>query len=400
MTGLIASIVEAYGELRVNKLRILLALIGVAFSVFSLTAVLGAGGMMDSAIQQSIESQTGRPAIITVQPMDRTPGTTAEQADQVVLDEFDRLRIAQRSRQVDASVGVQTRQGVQQVTLTGVDPAWGDMHRVAIREGRWIADSDQRRLAPALVVNSAAYEKLGRPALGTGTVTMVGSDRSTVNAIVIGVTEDLSTDEAPKIFTPFGSLDEMPTGTIDVQSTPTTYLAWVPPELKDQVVDDLHRSLRSTPAGSFDAFDSSFSTQDLGFQYLQWGIIGIALVILLLGAMGLVNIALVTIRFRVREIGIRRSYGATGLRIFIGVLMESVVATVLAGAVGVTAAVALVRAPFVTSFFRSIGLVNPPPFPLTAVLIGLAAATTVGVLAGALPAFIATRIKVIDAIRS
>ena len=127
---------------------------------------------------------------------------------------------------------------------------------------------------------------------------------------------------------------------------------------------------------------------------------GVAVVILLLGAMGLVNISLVTVRYRVREIGIRRSYGATGGRIFFGVLMESVVATVLAGAIGVAAAVALVKAPFVTDAFRSLGLVDIPPFPVDAVVVGLLAATAVGVLAGALPALIATRIRVIDAIRS
>ena len=136
------------------------------------------------------------------------------------------------------------------------------------------------------------------------------------------------------------------------------------------------------------------------FRYVRYALMGVAAVILVLGAMGLVNIALVTIRYRVREIGIRRSYGATGLRIFIGVLMESVVATVIAGIVGVTAAVALVKAPFVTEWFHSIGLVDVPPFPTTAVITGLTAATAVGILAGALPAIIATRIKVIDAIRS
>ena len=93
------------------------------------------------------------------------------------------------------------------------------------------------------------------------------------------------------------------------------------------------------------------SPENFGIQGIAWGVIGVALVILLLGALGLVNISLVTVRFRVREIGIRRSYGATGARIFVGVLMESVVATVVAGAIGVTCAVALVKAPFVTDAF-------------------------------------------------
>src|SRR5690606_3924566 len=99
-------------------------------------------------------------------------------------------------------------------------------------------------------------------------------------------------------------------------------------------------------AGSFDVQISSMRPENLGIQGIAYGVSGAALLILLLGALGLVNISLVTVRFRVREIGIRRSYGATGGRIFVGVLMESVVATVLAGAVGVTAAVALVKAPF------------------------------------------------------
>ena len=76
------------------------------------------------------------------------------------------------------------------------------------------------------------------------------------------------------------------------------------------------------------------------------------------------------------------------------------VATVVAGAVGVAAAVALVKAPFVTRAFQDIGLVDVPPFPISAVLAGLIAATAVGILAGALPALIATRIRVIDAIRT
>ena len=53
MTGLLASLVEAYGELRVHKGRVLLSLIGVAFSVFALTAVLGGGGMLTSARPRS-----------------------------------------------------------------------------------------------------------------------------------------------------------------------------------------------------------------------------------------------------------------------------------------------------------------------------------------------------------
>lgn len=121
--------------------------------------------------------------------------------------------------------------------------------------------------------------------------------------------------------------------------------------------------------------------------------------ILLLGALGLLNISFVTVRGRIREIGIRRSFGATAGRVLFGVMMESVVATLAAGAVGVAVAILLLKNPITTNFIVAQGLQDVPPFPLSAALIGLAASAGVGALAGLLPALVAVRVKPIDAIR-
>ncbi|UYG17447.1 ABC transporter permease [Brachybacterium huguangmaarense] len=400
MTGLIASIVEAYGELRVNKGRILLSLIGVAFSVFALTAVLSGGGMLQQAIQQSTERFNGRSATIEVDASAASPDTDQATLDRTVLEQFDQLGITERTRELSGQLRLQTGSGVVFAGWRGVDPAWGEMHRTDVVAGRWFADSDQARLAPALVVDQTMYDMLGRPALGSETVDVVGEGGVTLPSVVIGVVpaQD-SSGMYPALFSTAEAATAFPAGS-GADGTMTTYFAWVPPEQADAVVSELNSRLANTPAGAFSSYRSDYNDELKVFSYIRWAIIGVALVILVLGAMGLVNIALVTIRYRVREIGIRRSYGATGMRVFVGVLMESVVATVIAGVVGVTAAVALVKAPFVTDFFHAAGLVDIPPFPTTAVLIGLLAATIVGVLAGALPALIATRIKVIDAIRS
>jgi putative ABC transport system permease protein len=282
-----------------------------------------------------------------------------------------------------------------------VDPSYATIFRTQVEQGRWLADSDARRLSPALVVNQVLYEQLGSPELGRESVTIYGAEGTAdaEQAVVVGVLPaNPDRDWGPVAYLHATSLASLP-GRAET-TWASDYQVWVPPEQADEVRARLATALADTPVGSFDVQVGSLSADDLGLKALAWAVIGVALVILLLGALGLVNISLVTVRFRVREIGIRRSYGATGGRIFVGVLMESVVATVLAGAVGVTAAVALVKAPFVTNAFRDIGLVDLPPFPVEAVLVGLGAATAVGVLAGALPALIATRIKVIDAIRA
>ena len=421
MTGFLASIVEAYGELRVNKGRILLSLIGVAFSVFALTAVMGAGGMLGGALQQSMEKSGGRDTVLSIQSMgDMTyevdefgnenitssgpqDEVTGAELDALVFDQIDRLGIDHRSRQVYADMRVQTSQGVRTTSLSGVDPSFATMYRLQVAQGRWIADSDQHRLAPALVVNQPLYDALGSPDLGTETVTLYGQTgtQESEQAIVIGVLPpDPATDWTMQAYMATEGLAAVPG--LDASTTAASeYLVWVPPEQADAVRSQLASALSSSGAGSFDVYPASFGLEEMSiYKVFGYAIAGVAVVILLLGAMGLVNISLVTVRYRVREIGIRRSYGATGGRVFFGVLMESVVATVLAGVVGVGAAVALVKAPFVTDFFREQGLVDIPPFPVDAVVVGLLAATAVGVLAGALPAIIATRIKVIDAIRS
>ncbi|MGX9901967.1 ABC transporter permease [Arthrobacter sp. SA17] len=95
----------------------------------------------------------------------------------------------------------------------------------------------------------------------------------------------------------------------------------------------------------------------------QLAIGGVAGLVLLLGAVGMLNISMVTVRYRVREIGIRRSFGATSRRIFLGVMMESVVATAVAGVIGVMIGVAIVKNPWIESKVAP-GSPNIRPSPL------------------------------------
>ncbi|WP_168583621.1 ABC transporter permease [Gephyromycinifex aptenodytis] len=397
MIGILASIVEAYGELRVNKGRVLLSLIGVAVSVFAMTTVLGAGEMLRNSMQQSFERISGREATLVIQGMG---ASSSGASDAHVLEALDRLGVEHRSRSMDTQLGVQTGRGVFQADVKAVDPAYGDMFRIRVDQGRWLDKNDQVRLSPVAVVNERLYDKIGRPPLGTAHLSAYGPNReAAVQFSVIGVLPAEPGEERLLAYLPVEALAQFP-ASVTENVISRSYYAWVPPESVEPVQARLATLLRDVPGGPFDTFTNSTNLDEMGFRQMEYGLVGVAAALLLLGALGLVNISLVTVRYRMREIGIRRSYGATGLRIFVGVLMESVVATVLAGAIGVTAAIALVRSPFVTGLFRDIGLIDLPPFPISAVLIGLAAATIVGALAGIIPALIATRIKVIDAIRA
>jgi len=178
----------------------------------------------------------------------------------------------------------------------------------------------------------------------------------------------------------------------------STFYLWVPTDQARALKTSIARDLEAAaPGWTVQVQDNGFGNDGLGRAATYVGI-GVGGMALLLGGLGLVNIALVTVRYRIREIGIRRSFGATSGRVFFGVLLESVVATIVAGLVGVVIAVAVIKNIPVERVFGS-GIQDMPPFPVSAAVVGMACATAVGALAGLIPATFAVRIKVIDAIR-
>lgn len=400
LSGLVGAVVEAWGELRVHRLRILLSLIGVAVAVAALTSVVGIGAMVQQAMTETWERQSGRPATLYASvysneglPVDTVKAVAA--FEQVV----DRYSIDWAGSVINSGIGVQFLDGMSFVGLTAIDPDFGTMHRVQLTDGQWFTDADGRRLAPALVVNQKFYERLGSPNLASHpTVTMLGEQKTT--AVIIGVYPSSDFEEPNTYILNSAYLQLIPP--LETQNTPPQWEFWVPPELADQLSNQIQRDLSG-------AVGKGFSVEVNRQDYQAWGqedplgpmkmlVTGVAILVLLLGALGLVNISMVTVRQRIREIGIRRSFGATSGRVFFAVMLESVVASFVAGVVGVAIAILLVTNPSVQEVVAQ-GLTDMPPFPMEAAVVGLAAATGVGALAGLLPALVAVRVKVIDAIR-
>jgi putative ABC transport system permease protein len=410
LSSLVGAILEAWGELRVHRARVLLSLIGVGVAVCALTSVVGVGAIAQQAQIEQLERGSGRPATLVIGSPSQlgSVGATVLSGQEIkqtfaeaVAGVVDRYDIAYSSAVVYTQLSVQFVGGVSPVDVQAVDADYGVMHRVEVAAGRWLTDRDELRLAPAIVVNDAIYQRLGSPDLSTHpTLQLIGEQ--VVTAVVVGVLPPVPFDEGLRLYLLNAAYSSIATTAILEQAYPQ-YELWVPPELAPAIADLTKRDV----AGAFgDGWQVDVNRQDyLSFDGggdplgpIRVVLAGISLLILFLGALGLVNISLVTVRQRIREIGIRRSFGATAGRVFFAVMLESVVATVVAGAIGVMAAVLIVQSPAVRDLVAA-GISDVPPFPAEAALIGLGAATAVGALAGLLPALVAVRVKVIDAIR-
>ena len=400
LSAFAGAVVEAWAELRIHKTRVLLSLIGVAIAVAALTAVVALTAIAQQSSAEQFEREGGRPATLMVslyakgtQPLDLAV------VDAVVQDVRDRYKISWDSPNAYSNARVQLIDGVTDISLQLVGEDYATMHRTLLDQGEWFTDRDAQRLAPAIVVNEAMWQRMGQPSLESNPVIEMVSPNK-VTAVVIGIVPARYPEEMAAgfmLYEPFVTdLDPAQAAMISPQ-----WEFWVPEEL----AVDLQTSITSLATAKLgeqfqaDVFRSDYAANGMDpFEPIRLVAGGIALLVLFLGALSLVNISLVTIRQRIREIGIRRSFGATAGRVFFAVMMESVVATLAAGIVGVFAAVLLVRSPVVLTAIAP-GIIDIPAFPVEAALVGLACATIVGALAGLLPALVAVRVKVIDAIR-
>ena len=282
---------------------------------------------------------------------------------------------------------------VSDVTFQGVDPSYAVIFRTRLVAGRWVqpGDADQR-LTP-VVISEPLWNQLGRAPIDQVPIVLHTGDGVAMR--VVGVAKATSRYDMPTVFAHYDAARlSFP------QMSSPTMIAWVGESQAEEAREILPRALAAILGEGWRVGVSGGEHQDVGEE--QLGMISTVImviggIIIFLGALGLLNVAIVTVRQRVREIGIRRAVGASGRRVFFSVFMESVVATFAAGVLGVGIAVVVVR--FLPLETLGITLSETPAFPVAAAVAGVAISSSIGALCGIIPAFAAVRIKPIDAIR-
>ena len=466
LTGFFGAIVEAWAQLRIGKLRILLSLVGVAAAVATMAFVIAVGQITVNTLNKSMERYGGRPGTVTinVSPTGKglsqavqaddapdaeasaTPGggagnsggsgggsagsgssggstggasTTTSAATSARISEamngfVERNEVSSWATTYTSNVRFSFPEGARSVTTQTVSLSYGLMHHKAVAQGRWFTAQDEDDLSPSLVVTQGFLDEMGIEKF-TGPITINSFSPVQTSFTIVGVLKP----ENLKLLGCTGDAEQdkdLPCKQpVNAFALNTSYEQWLPKdadrpaptlevwagksgakELANLAKKDLDARFGQ---GSTQASDNLSSSGAFSADSFTTGATMAGALVMVLGALSLVNISLVTVRQRIHEIGVRRSFGATSRRIFFSIMLESVVATMVAGIVGIGLAIAALR------FLPWADLMNFPEaptvssFPMVAAVIGLAAATVVGALAGIIPAIVATRIRPIDAIR-
>ncbi len=394
---------EALGA---NKLRSFLTMLGIVIGVGAVITMVALGRGAQQSVNDRIQALGT--TLLTVMPgQARTAGRVASAADRAPLtfDDYDAIQSHAQyvlALQPEMSRQVQVQYGDQNTntTVTGTTANYLDVRKFSLAAGRMFSNADDAAKRRVVVVGSQVVEDLGV----TLPQVLVGGDIR-INGIqfqIVGVLA--SKGQGGGFFNPddqvlipiqtarYRLLGGDRLRTISLLAPSESEI----PVTMAEVEKILRRSHRLRPGqdDDFDIRNQSDFLQTLGetTQVFTWLLAGIAAVSLLVGGIGIMNIMLVSVTERTREIGVRKALGATQVNILLQFLIEAIVLCLLGGAVGIgLGAGAAVMLRTVFQWNTAVGA--------SSVVIAFFFAFAVGIIFGVWPARRAAALDPIEALR-
>ncbi len=401
---LATSVGIAFDALRVNKLRSGLTMLGMIIGVGAVIAVVALGNGAANAIKDRI-AKLGttllqiNPARVNFGGVNTASTVKLTMKDvNAIIDGAPNIRAV--NPQQDRNLQVQWRSKNANIQVTGTLPNFLEVRGFRLAAGRMLDRNDEAARRNVAVLGGATG-----PLLGVDDPAMLIGERVRINGLTFTVIGALESKGA----TGFGDGDEQilipfATGRFRVFGTDRINDIWALANSEDSLntaMAEVQRAIRHshrTRPGAPDDFRmrnqadmlSTLSETNDAFSML---LAGVAAVSLLVGGIGIMNIMLVAVTERTREIGVRKALGATRRDILYQFLVEAIVLCIVGAGLGVITGV--VAAWQIRENFGWNADVAP-----TSVLIAVAVAIVTGLVFGVLPARRAARLDPIEALRS
>jgi len=397
----------ALGQIWVNKTRAVLTTLGIVIGVSSVTAVIAVlTGLKANVLSEFETFGTNKIFVLPYPPYERnrrqrmTMQTMFHQAD---FDSFAQHcpSVKTFTRLCDSNYTIaHADRSEEGVTVIGIEPTWHDIENRAVIMGRPFSLIDEDHARPVCLINPHVRDTLRLGRDPTGESILIDNRRF----LVIGMVEPRVDSgmfggggSDSEVWIPFTTAQLMsPYGYIVVAASKS-------PEVNEEARAEISfylRKVRQVRPGEPDNFRvesvQRFVQQFMGvaatITFIATGIVGISL---LVGGVGIMNIMLVSVSERTREIGLRKAVGARPVAILLQFLVESVMLCLLGGLIGVLVGQALVS--FVASFPTA--KLDKSYIPFWAILLAFGFSATVGLVFGMFPAIKASRLDPIEALR-
>jgi putative ABC transport system permease protein len=408
LAGWGVNVAIALTALRTNLMRSILTTLGVMIGVFSVILAVAVGNGAQVSVTQQIATLGSNMAIVVPQP-DSGSGPPRPN-DRGRLTERDGQAILRQVSGVRA-VAPQIRNSVQLVTpgrsattqATGATPEYGVVSNVNASEGRFLTKSDVGSAARVAVIGQTVSDKLFGDDSPVGQTIRVNRVPFTVVGLLESKGSNLGTDNDDQIVVPITTLRQRLL-TTPTQGPDDVTLLFVGFEDEDALlagqkeIKGLLRDRYRVQKGKINPFTVRTTTEIAETtgqvtQIFQAVLVAIASISLLVGGIGIMNIMLVSVTERTREIGLRMALGAKRSDIRNQFLVEAAVLCIIGGAIG------LFLAMLAATIFQKVADF-PAPVGIDTALLSVAFSAVIGLLFGGYPAIRASRLSPIEALRS
>ncbi len=376
----------AWRALAANRMRAGLTMLGIIIGVAAVIALITAGQAATSSVTSSVQALGSN--LISVTPV-RSAGVILYPEDaRWLLEVVPQIRAD--APLVEASVTASYETVSWSTTLIGTTPAALAIEGRKLAAGRFLDAQDLRLDRSVAVLGQTVAQNLfpGRNPLGQ-TVSVNGTEFTVVGVLQsVGGAFGANADNV--IIVPI-SAAEWVAGTTELTGIEAeARSAAIAPLAVAQITAVLNHRFATTNAAAVISQDQILSTLSTVTATLTLMLGGIAGISLLVGGIGIMNIMLVTVSERTREIGLRKAMGASRRAILSQFLIESALLSLAGGAIGVVVGIAL---SLLLTHLLGAGGVS-----LSAVLLALGFSLLVGIVFGIWPAANASRLDPVQAL--
>ncbi len=404
---------QSLATLWAHKLRSFLTMFGIAWGVGSLLLLVGLGEGFRSGQNKNL-AQLGQDIMFTFPGrIPAVPGSF-QSGQPYKFDYEDYVAIRDHAKFIRAISPVVERDDIRAVSdfgttngqIFGVAPAYNQIRNVPVFPGRWFNGQDNTEHRRVAIIGWELLKNMfpGRPAVGS-TILLNG-----LNFEVIGVINKIGKENNNgtniRIFIPLetmrmlfplkGENSENAISFINYRPLTKEQHAQAKAEVHRFIAEKHHFDPKTDDAFTdWDTIDESMKVGKI-FDAMDWFLGVVGLVTLALGAIGIINIMLVSVAERTKEIGLRKALGATHRNILTQFFIEGAFLTAFSGGLGLAISVSFVtllaKLPSPEGF-------DTPRIVVSSAVIAMASLALAGIAAGLYPARKAALLAPVEALR-
>jgi putative ABC transport system permease protein len=377
----------ALSSIRSNVMRSSLTMLGIIIGILSVIVLVGIGQGTTKNIQSQIEGLGTNLITVNIRSYRNKPIT-----DEEITDLKSAGYIKEIAPIITTNSTVKAGTKSSSYSIEGSVPAYTEIRNVSIDTGRFISDNDITNRYKVAVIGTDIADTIFGTRDVIGKTIQINRNNFTVVGLLKSAGSSSTGSNDEKVIIPIATAERLfkttriSTFYIEAASSDAVTSA------SNQLSSFLFKKFGDTNAYNVFSQTSLLSTVSSTTSTLTMMLGGIASISLLVGGIGIMNIMLVSVTERTREIGIRKAIGAKRRNILVQFLIESVVLSVLGGIIGIL--LGFLVANLVTKFA---GISVSISFNI--VLLSFSFAMAVGIIFGMYPANKASKLKPIDALR-